>query len=79
MVGHLCYYFLLNLILSLYGNRAGPSKRDPASTNLSKRHLASTNPRSRVTWLGISRINAMTRVGLSKWAVIALFMQKCCK
>jgi hypothetical protein len=28
---HFCYYFELNFILRLYGNRAGRPQRDPAS------------------------------------------------
>jgi hypothetical protein len=49
----LCYYLLLNFILCLYGNRAGPPKRDPTWTD----------PRSRVTGLGIFHINAITWAG----------------
>jgi hypothetical protein len=51
---HLCYYFLPNFILHLYGNWAG--KRDPASTH----------PRPQVTGLGISHINSKTRAGSPK-------------
>ena len=56
-------------MLRLYGNQAGPTKQDAASTD----------PRSRVIMLGIFHINAMTRAGSpSGLSVIAQFRRKYC-
>jgi hypothetical protein len=53
----------------LYGNQAGPTKRDAASTD----------PRSRMIMLGIFHMNAMTRAGSpSGLSVIAQFRRKYC-
>ena len=51
-------------MLRLYGSRAGPPRRGPASTDL----------RSRLGWLEISHINALPGLArLSGLSVIALF------